>query len=211
MSVHKKLMEARIRLQSIKMKKSGIYKISNIKTGMVYIGGTVDIKARLCCHISSLSSGSHKSRKLQEAWDVYGKDCFYFDFLLECDQKNLLMYEQIFIDFYDSANNGYNMLPTAGNATGLKHSGETKKKMKDAWVERRLRPPQYHSEEAKKKISKSKIGKKRKPFSDEARRNMSLARMGNKNRLGIPHTQETKEKMRLSRAAKKSGGSNVNL
>lgn len=49
------------------------------------------------------------------------------------------------------------------------------------------------------KIRQSKLGKKRSPFSDEAKKNMSSAH------IGIKHTEESKEKIRLANAGNKNG------
>ena len=183
--------------------KSGIYKIENLKTNKVYIGSAVNVTKRFRCHISTLRSGKHRNDKLQKSFNKHGDDCFEFKVLIECEVKDLLMYEQKLIDLYDAVTNGYNICPTAGSFIGRKHSEETKAKMRKAWEARRLKPLKPPSEEAKRKISESKIGKKRKPFTEEAKRNMSLSRVGNKNRLGIPHTEETKAKMKATRLLKK--------
>lgn len=190
---------------------TGIYEIKNLINGKSYIGSAVNFVKRKRCHISTLSSRKHRNDKLQKAWDKYGNKAFEFKLIIECSVDNLLTYEQILIDYKNSVKNGYNILPTAGNWVGRKHSQETKEKMKLAWEKRKLKPKKPVADETKRKISESKIGKKRKPFSDEAKKNMSLAKIGNKNRLGIPHTNETKEKMRLTRKLKKELKENVSF
>lgn len=69
----------------------------------------------------------------------------------------------------------------------------------------------HHTEEAKRNMSIAKTGRKMKPFTDEHRRNLSLANIGkrlldtknrmkgNQYRQGIPHTEETKRNMSISR------------
>jgi hypothetical protein len=61
-------------------------------------------------------------------------------------------------------------------------SEETKKKMSES---HRGKPhkhkPHFHTDESKLKMSKSKKGKKRKPFTEEAKRNMSLVKLGENN------------------------------
>jgi group I intron endonuclease len=183
--------------------RAGIYKITCSASGKFYIGSAAKLIFRRRSHISSLKKGNHNNSKLQRAWNKYGPDCFSFETILVCDVKNLLMYEQAIIDGLDAVKNGFNICPIAGNGFGRTHSEETKAKMKAAWEKRRLTPIAPKSEETKRKISESKLGKKRKPFTEEAKKNMSLARMGNKNRLGIPHTEETKAKMKAIREAKK--------
>jgi group I intron endonuclease len=182
---------------------SGIYKITCSANGRFYIGSAANLLFRKRSHISSLKKGGHKNSKLQRAWNKYGESCFSFKTILVCDINNLLMYEQIIIDGFDAVKNGFNICPIAGSGFGRTHSEETKAKMKEAWEKRRLAPFPPVSEEARRKISESKLGKKRKPFTEEARKNMSLSRMGNKNRLGIPHTEETKAKMKAIQQMKK--------
>ena len=182
---------------------SGIYKIENKLNGKVYIGSAVNFTKRFRCHISTLNSKKHKNDKLQKAWNKYGENNFNFILVLTCTVEELLMFEQIIINTFNSVTCGYNIAPVAGNSFGTKHTEETKQKMKKAWELRRLTPKKPMSEEVKLKISESKKGKKRKPFTEEAKKNMSLSRMGNKNRLGIPHTEETKQKMKLLRNIKK--------
>lgn len=182
---------------------AGIYKITCSANGKFYIGSAAKLVFRRRSHISSLIKGDHKNSKLQRAWNKYGSDCFSFETILVCDVKNLLMYEQAIIDGFDAVKKGFNICPVAGSGIGRSHSEEAKAKMKAAWERRKLVPIPPKSEETRKKIAESKLGKKRKPFTEEAKRNMSAARMGNKNRLGIPHTEETKAKMRAIREAKK--------
>ena len=59
------------------------------------------------------------------------------------------------------------------------------------------------TEEHKRKISEAHKGKPKGKMSLEARKNLSLARMGNKNRLGIPTSDEVKMKLSLALKGKK--------
>jgi len=64
----------------------------------------------------------------------------------------------------------------------------------------------HHSEEAKRKMSEAKKGKKianRKPVSDETKEKIRLSKLGNKNRLGKKHTEETKKKIAENKLVKK--------
>ena len=56
-----------------------------------------------------------------------------------------------------------------------------------------------HTEEAKRKISLSKIGKKRKPATDDAIKNMRIAQSSRK-----PISEESRRKMSLARSGNKS-------
>ena len=56
------------------MKIVGIYKITNLIDGKVYIGQTVNYNKRKKRHLSSLENGNHHNEHLQRAFDKYGRD-----------------------------------------------------------------------------------------------------------------------------------------
>ena len=189
-------------------KETGVYKISCLQTGKFYIGSAHSLIQRKRTHLSCLRKNNHRNSKLQRAWNKYGEQNFQFQTLLICSKNDVLFYEQLLLTKLDAVQNGFNISPSVIGGKGVKHTEETKAKLKEAWKQRRLRPKNPVSEETKKKISIAKLGKKRKPFTEEAKRNMAISRMGNKNRLGIPHTEETKLKMKLIRETKRN--QNVN-
>lgn len=101
---------------------SGVYKIENIKNNKVYIGESFNIEERWKVHINDLNKGKHHSRKLQEDWNEYGKDCFKFDILESIDVKSICKYthyelqecillieENRYISKFNACENGYNM------------------------------------------------------------------------------------------------------
>jgi hypothetical protein len=59
------------------------------------------------------------------------------------------------------------------------------------------------SQETRDKIGAANRGKKRKPFSDEHKKNIGLASIGRKTRLGATLLEETKEKIRNSLTGRK--------
>lgn len=109
-------------------KASGIYAITHVESGKMYIGSAVNIHRRRSVHFANLRAGSHHSAKLQHAWNKYGEMCFEFKPLLVCDKKDLIFYEQRLIDGYDVANTGYNVCKTAGSCIGVKQTQEDKEK-----------------------------------------------------------------------------------
>jgi len=185
-------------------KETGVYKISCLQTGKFYIGSAHSLIQRKRTHLSCLRKNKHRNSKLQRAWNKYGEQNFQFQTLLICSKDDVLFYEQLLLTKLDAVTNGFNISPSVIGGKGIKHTEETKAKLKEAWIQRRMRPKNPVSEETKKKISLAKLGKKRKPFTEEARKNMAISRMGNKNRLGIPHTEETKLKMKLIRETKRN-------
>lgn len=87
----------------------GIYKITNLITGKVYIGQSRDIKARWEKHKSVYKNQENHRYKLYRAMNKYGLQNFLFEVIQECKIDQLNEKEQYWIQFYDSYNNGYNM------------------------------------------------------------------------------------------------------
>ena len=56
-----------------------------------------------------LKNKIHPNVKLSRSFQKHGLEAFLCATKLVCDDKNLLMYEQLLINFYDSAVNGYNV------------------------------------------------------------------------------------------------------
>lgn len=88
-----------------------IYSIINNKTKERYVGQTIDLGRRKKEHIKDLESNKHLNKKLQSAWNKYGKNNFSFEYqkydLANKDELNIL--EKAFIQQYDSYYNGYNL------------------------------------------------------------------------------------------------------
>ena len=106
--------------------KGTIYKITNQKNGLVYIGQTVQtFKRRMRSHISHLQAGTHHNELLQRAYNKYGIDAFSFEIVETCDKDILDERERYWIKFYDSTNRsrGYNF--ESGGSVLKKHSPET--------------------------------------------------------------------------------------
>ncbi len=135
---------------------SGIYKIENLKNSKLYIGSAVNMKSRWATHKSNLQAGIHANKKLQNAWNKHGKDAFKFVALIFCERKDLIFYEQRFMDSLKSVDFGYNVLPIAGSGLGYKHSDDHKKNM----LGNKHALGMVHSEETKEKIAKSCAGNK---------------------------------------------------
>jgi group I intron endonuclease len=158
----------------------GIYKVENLKTNKVYIGGSINIERRKSEHFSNLKFNNHGNRNLQKDYNKYGKDNFKFIPLLICSEKDLLFYEQRAIDIYKK--NLYNVCLIAGTSLGYKHSKKTLLKMSDRSI----------SEETRKKISEANKGKK---HSERHKEKISIRMKGNKYALGNKLSIETRKKM----------------
>jgi group I intron endonuclease len=74
------------------MNQCGVYVIRCETTGNEYIGASVNIVKRVREHFYRLEKGVHRNRRLQHAYNDYGKDSFSSKVLLYCDPINLEMY-----------------------------------------------------------------------------------------------------------------------
>lgn len=89
----------------------GIYSITNVVTGDMYIGQTIqDFEKRWKSHISDLNRGNHDNEYLQRSWNKYGEGAFKFKAIHYCDELDILNdLEKYYIKKYDTYNNGFNM------------------------------------------------------------------------------------------------------
>ena len=92
----------------------GIYKITNIKTGLCYIGQAVDIADRWKQHIKcGLGIDTPAQNKLYKAMLRDGMTNFTFELLEQCERNLLNEKEKFYIGLYQSCDYGYNS--TSGN------------------------------------------------------------------------------------------------
>ena len=89
--------------------KSGIYKITNIKNQMVYIGQAVNIGSRWRTHVKrGLKAEEGTSNRLYTALWEEGVENFTFQVVEFCDRKDLTEREKFYISMYQSKEYGYN-------------------------------------------------------------------------------------------------------
>ena len=96
----------------------GVYKITNINNGKVYVGESINIEKRWDEHKEDLENNNHHNYKLQEDYNTYGEDNFKFEVLEEIDANNLelimqkcllIILENKYIKQFNSIDNGYNI------------------------------------------------------------------------------------------------------
>lgn len=92
----------------------GIYKITNIETGEIYIGQSVNIADRFKNHIKcGLGINASSTNKLYNNMQQYGIWNFSFEILQKCSRDKLNEKERFWIDTYSSDKIGLNL--TKGN------------------------------------------------------------------------------------------------
>jgi hypothetical protein len=138
----------------------GIYAITRILTGTTYFGQSGNMEGRWTNHRYDLGRNKHRNEHLQRAWNKYGKDAFIF-VPLEIIEDLYIPLTPIEQKYYDSTTNRYN--------------------------ETRPGEPPSHSSIARKKISEALKGKR---FSEEHKKNLSIAHKGQCTSLGFKHTLE---------------------
>jgi group I intron endonuclease len=177
---------------------AGIYQIKNTKNNKIYVGSSINIKARWAQHRSDLKKMKHHSKHLQRAWYHYGEDAFIFSILEDVEDPNLLIErEQHYLDLYKPYDKeiGYNNSPTAENCLGFRHSEESKKKMRESQRKRRERDGGW-DEETKRKIGMSQKGK---VIPEEVKEKM---RISSRKRWAKPDACSAETRKKMSEAHK---------
>jgi len=135
------------------MKICGIYKITNLLDGKIYVGQTINYNKRKTSHFAYLKNGKHHNKHLQNAFNVYGVDVFQIELICECESKELDALERHFIKELKSMekSSGYNMM--TGGQIYRQFSQEVKEKMSIA------RKGVKFSEQHKLRIGESQKGR----------------------------------------------------
>ena len=181
-----------------------VYKITNVVNGKQYVGQSIHPEKRFIEHYRYSYGNSLVSRAIKK----YGLDNFFLEIIEKCKTQTKVDYQEIYWvkTLRTLAPNGYNL--EEGGRGGIP-SLETRKKMGNAAKKRTgLGNPFYgktHSEEVRRKISLSRMGKGR-PHSEESKRKISrsqkngtapwLGCIGEKApRFGAVLSDETKKKI----------------
>jgi group I intron endonuclease len=173
---------------------SGIYGIKNIVNNKIYVGSALNIKKRWYEHKYKLKYNKHANKHLNDACNKYGINNFEFIIIERVEPSKLIEREQYYINYYNATNrdNGYNLLPIAGNSLNYKHSEITKEKIRNSLVGRKSSRVNYVvSDETKKNMSNS--AKRKPPVTEETKKNLSIALLGNKNACRIVDEKERKK------------------
>lgn len=172
-----------------KIKESGIYRITNLVNGKIYIGSTTNFDVRFNAHRTALNNeGKNVNLHLASAWKKYGEDNFVFEIIERVQDKNLLIErEQYHMDrtlCYDPKV-GYNKRRIAENNFGIKFSESTIRKMRERMKSFK------HSEETIRKIRLGKQGSNHNLYgtkrSEESKRKTSKTLIKNRSKSGVKH------------------------
>lgn len=168
----------------------GIYLISCTVSGKVYVGSSINIRKRFSAHLSRLRATKHINHHLQNAYDLYGESAFQFSVIEECARDSLLERENYHIHAYQSFDRtkGFNQTECSRSPLGYKHDDEAKRKMSLMKKGKKQSPEAVNSRAAKLR------GKKR---SEETKAALSEARRGEGNPMwGTKHSEERKAQLR---------------
>lgn len=121
---------------------SGIYKITCVPTGKIYVGSATSIYHRWNTHRYELGHGKHGNLLLQNAWNKYGASSFVCDVVELVSVQSLIEREQYWIDQTQCCNRaiGFNILKFAGSSLGTKRSDAVRQRMSETRIGRKMPP-----------------------------------------------------------------------
>jgi group I intron endonuclease len=175
------------------MSTCGIYKIeSKIHPDRCYIGSSNDVLKRKNDHFGDLKRNKHGNPKLQAHYNKYGMDDLVFSIVIGCNEEDLIIQEQFFID---SLNPFFNICKTAGCLRGIPRTKEAIEKHRAKMIGR---------------VPWNK-GKKMGALSAQLKKRLSELRKGEKHPMfGKHHTLRSRKKMRKSHLGKKLPQETIN-
>lgn len=111
----------------------GIYKITSITSGKIYIGCASNVRTRINGHLYDLRKDKHNNSYLQKAWTKYGEENFIFEMIEKCDISDLHAREHYWVNELNclDRSTGYNLKPTNPNGCSI-HSEATIEKLRQA-------------------------------------------------------------------------------
>lgn len=188
---------------------SGVYKITNLINGKIYIGSAVNLNRRCYQHFYHLKNNNHHSNYLQKAFNKYGIENFIFETILKCSKEYLLIIEQYLIDYYKPQ---YNICKIAGNLSGFKHKDSMKNFHRERMLNNDICIGRTLSKEHKDKIGDANRNKVRSLETIEKLRKAKVGKKQSQETIqkrvsktkGKKFTQEQKLKASQRSSSKKS-------
>ena len=192
-----------------------IYKITNIKSGKMYIGETKldDPQQRWKGHLQSINRNQGCSA-LRDAIKKYGKDAFKFEVLIICFDEDRFFYEKEYIKKYNTqVPNGYNILPggEGGGFLGKKHTPEALKKISESAKVFREKNPNHYETYREYHIQKTKEANisERLRNSEKWKKAVAEGRVGAGRDNNLP--EETKDKISISNKGKSKNARSISF
>lgn len=179
---------------------TGLYKITNPK-GAVYIGQSVHCNVRICRY---KNFECQRQPKIYASLKKYGVEQHTFEIICRLPNdvtKDVLnAYEELYISQYKAC--GISLMNLTGGGSSNKDlSPETREKLRQNATGKQYWLGRTHTQEAKDKIKAANTGV---VFTKERLEKMSDSAKGHPAwNKGKPFSEETKNKMRLSRIGKK--------
>jgi group I intron endonuclease len=122
-----------MRIKQIKSNwETAVYQIRNIINEETYIGSAAHSRQRFYTHKNLLSRNNHHCTKLQEAWNIYGKENFEFSILERCSVEDRVEREQYYMDLFLDTGKGNLLYNTSHCARSGGNALLGKKKDPDA-------------------------------------------------------------------------------
>lgn len=171
-------------MSNMSRKKTGIYKLTLIKDGRIYIGSSVNIKKRWEGHKSASTIEDDSIQYIQKALRKYGINAFSWEIMELCSEELLIEREQHYLDIlqpFPRLNQGFNIREIADSNLGIKFSDEAKQKLKGRipWNKGKI-GQQIHSNDTKKEMSNQRQGENNSFFgsihSDKTKKQISKTR-----------------------------------
>lgn len=115
--------------------KSGVYEIFNPDKNRMYYGSSIDVADRLTTHKLLLRGNKHPNKMLQSAYSKYGESSFVFRKIITCDASDVLFYEQMMMDVFQSYDKrfGYNIRKLAESNAGVPCHENSKTALNRLW------------------------------------------------------------------------------
>jgi group I intron endonuclease len=177
----------------------GIYKITNLKNGKVYIGQSDNLNERKKTHFYRLERNQHHNEHLQKSYNKHGENNFVFEVLEECE--DLCNRELHWVNEYGGLNskNIYNLKNPLTN----EFSDYVRVKIsKNIIGEKNPNYGNKWTEEQKEKLSKLRKGKSLEERIGKEKADLVKQKMS-KSQTGRKHPEEVKEKIRQANIGEK--------
>lgn len=179
--------------------KSGVYRITNITSGKIYIGSAKCFKKRAYQHESRLKNGKHHNKHLLASFKKHGTDAFLFevlevvegDRLIRTTKEQEYLDEQIELENWENCFN-FSKKPVQTQGPWSKTPEETRKGIS------KTKKDFYKTEEGKaliKKLSNDKCGKTYEEYYGEERA-AEIKKKISENKLIEMNRPEVKENLR---------------